>query len=64
VLSNPHGVPPGQTSDARAASSSVTGPAGNGARHWVDGLPGHAGEHGQGIDHGKGLDKLSHRHKM
>jgi hypothetical protein len=64
VLSNPHGVPPGQTSDARSASSSVTGPSGNGARHWVDGLPGHAGEHGQGIDHGKGLDKRSHHHKM
>ncbi len=61
ALSNPHGVPPGQTSDARSASSSVTGPAGNGARHWVDGLPGHAGEHGQGIDRGKGLDKIRDR---
>lgn len=61
ALSNPHGVPPGQTSNPRSASSSVTGPAGNGARHWVDGLPGHAGEHGRGIDHGKGLDKIRDR---
>lgn len=61
ALSNPHGVPPGQTSDARSASSSVTGPAGSGARHWADGLPGHAGEHGRGLERGKGLEKIRDR---
>lgn len=57
AFSNPHGVPPGQTDAPRDASSSGSGPSGNGARHWVDGLPGHAGQHGRGIERGQGLAK-------
>jgi hypothetical protein len=55
---NPHQGPPGRTGDPHEASSSATGPAGNGARHGRDGVPGHAGEHGRGIEHGEGLATL------
>ena len=60
---NPHGSPPGQTPDPSGPSGGGSVPSGNGATHWADGLPGHAGEHGQGIEHGNGLDKLKHTHK-
>ncbi len=75
---NPHGLPPGQATDPTVgpggganggvgpAGGPANGgePAGNGARHWEDGLPGQAGQHGQGIEHGLGLQKLSQRHEM
>lgn len=54
ALRNPHGGPPGLMG---TAGSSHAGTDANGN------LPGHAGEHGNGVEHGTGLEKLRHWHK-